>query len=439
MGEVDANNPAPNVAGMLSMRLNFAGRLREFETIPAEKPAGTAGAPFDETALFNATGYDAKTFTETAPEVVPMVAYDVRKAWVGPAPGLPDVQVRVEAASLAGKIAAVKVVFPWTKANREAPKIASGATLVGPLISMGLAIVAVVFGLIFAVRNLRKNRADRKGALRLAFVSGALGLVSWIGSAHPVATPAEWNLLLNALGDIMSTGIVLWLLYLALEPAVRSRWPQALVTWNRLLAGQFGDAQVGAHILTGAAIGLLLYLVLASLNWVDYQRDGVPFGNNLDGAETALSWIGATAKRLQMDLQSGFMVFFTIFGFRALWKRDYAAALSMAALFAVIGNNGIWNDQNPHLLLERLVLLTIFTVLALILIRLGMVSTVAALFFINTMDRINLGPGLKSWYTPYGLATMALLVGISVYAFWRSIGARTIGDVESEGQPLLSP
>ena len=71
-------------------------------------------------------------------------------------------------------------------------------------------------------------------------------------------------------------------------------------------------------------------------------------------------------------------------------------------LFAVIGNNGFWNDSNPHLLLERLVLLTIFAVLALILIRLGMVSTVAALFFINTIDRINLGPGLRSWYTPMG-------------------------------------
>ena len=32
------------------------------------------------------------------------------------------------------------------------------------------------------------------------------------------------------------------------------------------------------------------------------------------------------------------------------------------------------------------------------------------------------------WYTPYGLATMALLMSIAVYAFWRSIGTRTIGD-----------
>ena len=28
MGDVDVNNPAPTMAGMIDMRLNFAGRLR---------------------------------------------------------------------------------------------------------------------------------------------------------------------------------------------------------------------------------------------------------------------------------------------------------------------------------------------------------------------------------------------------------------------------
>jgi hypothetical protein len=97
-------------------------------------------------------------------------------------------------------------------------------------------------------------------------------------------------------------------------------------------------------------------------------------------------------------------------------------------LFAVIGNGGVWNDSGSHVLLGRLLLLLVFAVLALILIRMGMVSSIATIFFINTADRINLGPGLGGWYTPYGLATMALMIAIAVYAFWRSIGARTLGD-----------
>jgi serine/threonine-protein kinase len=433
LGAVDANDPAPTKARMVAMRLSFAGQLREFEAIPSEKPdGGAAGTPFDEVELFKAIGYDPAGFTQTTPELIPMVAYDLRKAWKGRMPGLPDVEVRVEAASLFGRMAAVKVVFPWTKAAREPGKPPAGAALIGPLATIGLAITAMLFGLIFAIRNLRRNRADKKGALRLALIAGLLVVLSWLGSAHHVASPKEWDLVFNAVGDAGFTGLAMWILYLALEPTVRSRWPQALITWNRLLAGRFSDAQLGAHILTGAAIGLMLRLSLMSLHWMDYHRDGVPFGNDLEGTGNPLAWMGVNAQSLQNGLVVGFILFFTIFGFRVLCKNDYAAALSTAALFAVIGNNGIWNDTNPNLLMERLLLLIIFAVLAWVLIRMGMVSSAAALFFINTPGHINLGPGLSSWYTPYGLATMALLMAIAVCAFWRSIGARTLDDKDAQ-------
>ncbi len=432
VGNVRFTNPAPVKAGMLEMQLGFGGQLREFQAVPAEKTSGAPGTSFDEAALFKAVGFDPAGFREAAPEWTPMVAYDVRKAWKGPVPGLTEVGVRIEAASLAGRISAVKVVFPWTKAEREPAKAPAGAALFGPMVAFAMTMTAVLFGLIFAIRNLRKNRADRKGAFRIAMVTGWLALVGWLGSVHHVASIDEWNLFGNAVADAAFTGLVLWILYLALEPAVRARWPQALVTWNRLLAGRFGDAQLGAHILTGAAIGLALRIVLSSQGWIKYRNDGVPFGNDLDGSEHVLSWIGANALTLQGALQTGFVVFFTIFGMRQLWKNDYAAAFSTAVMFAVVGNSGLWNHPNP--VVEGLLLLTIFAVLALILVRMGLVSSAAAILFINTPDRINLGPGLSGWYTPFGLATVALLVGIAVYAFWRSIGDRTLGD-EAEVRP----
>jgi serine/threonine-protein kinase len=425
-GDLDDGNPPPTTAGMIDMRLDFRGRLRDFEAIPAEKPTGVSGAPFDEAALFKAVGYDPAGFTETTPAWVPLVASDVRKAWKGPAPGLPDTEVRVEAASMGGKIAAVKVVFPWSKPRREAAKAATGGALVGSLVMIGLNCLAVLFGLIFAVRNLRKNRGDKKGALRLAIFSGLLTLVAWLGSAHHVAEPAEWNLFSNSAEDAVFGGVAFWVLYLALEPAVRARWPQALVTWNRLLAGKFGDAQLGAHVLTGAFIGLLLRVFLSSLGWADYRRDHVPFSNNTSGSENVLAWIGTNAQTVQGALATGFVVSFTIFGFRALWKNDYLAAGSTAVMFAFISNGGIWNHPNP--VIEAFLLLGIFFALALILVKMGMVCTAVTIFFINTPDRINLGWGPGAWYLGYGLATIALLAAIAVYAFWRSIGERTLGD-----------
>ena len=432
IGDVDPNTPAPTTTGMIEMGINLAGHLREFTAIPDEKGASDApGAPLDSAALFKAIGYDPASFTVTTPELIPSVAFDVRNAWKGPAPGLPGMEVRIEAASLAGKLTAVKVSFPWTKAKREPRKLPSGASLIGPLASIGLQLIGVFFGLIFAVRNWKLGRGDRKGAFRLALATGLLMMIVWMGSAHHVASPQEWSLFLSAVGDAGYGAFAMWILYLAIEPAVRSRWPQALVTWNRLLAGKFGDAQLGAHILTGAAIGAILRLFFASVGWIEYQRSHVPYDNVLSGTANALAWIGVSAQNLTSSLINGFLVFFMIFGFRVLWRNDYAAALTTAVMFALIGNGGIWNDTSPNLVLGRTLFLLLFVVLALILIRMGMVLTIASLFFLNTTGRISLGPGLSGWYTPYGLASMALLIAIAVYAFWRSIGEHTLEEEQS--------
>ena len=431
MGFVNPRNPSPTIGGMIEMHLNFGGRLRQMEVIPAEKlpPAAKPGAPFDEAAVFAAIGYKLSDFIETPPERVPLVAYDLRKAWKGLAPGLPDVEARIEAASLGGRVTSLMVVFPWTEARREPPKPETGGALYGPMVQMALAGMGVLFGLIFAVRNLRLNRGDKNGAFRLALVAGMLVFLNWIGTAHHVAGLDEWTFLVNAVGDAAYTGLIMWILYLALEPAVRARWPHALMTWNRLLAGQFGDAQVGAHILIGAAMGLALRLGLASLDLFDYGKTGLPTNNSLYGSGSALIWIGANAQTLQGALRTGFIVFFTIFGFRALWKNDYLAALTMAIFFAVIEGQGIWNRSNPWV--EGLIFTAIFFALALILLRMGMLANIAAIVFINTIERVNLGPRLNTWYTPYSLATMALLIAIAIYAFWRSIGSRTLDDADT--------
>jgi serine/threonine-protein kinase len=431
-GSVDSNNPAPTVAGMLDMVITFTGQLRRFEAIPPDRldsKAVSSAAPLDQTALFKAVGFDPATFTEAEPARIPMVAYDLRKAWIGPAPGLPGIEVRVEAASLAGRISSVLVEFPWTAARREPGKPDTGWALGGPIFEIGLSGLALLFALIFAVRNLRLNRADRKGAFRLALVVGFLSLGGWVGFAHHVPDLRESNLIINAIGDAMFVGILMWIVYLAIEPAVRSRWPHSLVTWNRLLAGRFGDAQLGAHILTGAAVGMALQIVLSTMDWFDYYRNGAPLGNDLGGYGSALNWLGANGRTLVGAVNTGFIVFFTIFGFRALWKNDYLAAVSMAVLMAVTSNNGVWNRPNPWL--TGTLLLVVFACLALALLRMGIVSSIAAVVFINTVGRINFGPRLNSWYTPYGLATAAFLLGIALYAFWRSIGSRTIADVDS--------
>ena len=62
------------------------------------------------------------------------------------------------------------------------------------------------------------------------------------------------------------------------------------------------------------------------------------------------------------------------------------------------------------------------------LLRYGLVTIIAAAFFIDTLDGIGLGVDWKTWDAPAGLANVALLLGIAVYAFWSSLGSRDLFD-----------
>ena len=55
---------------------------------------------------------------------------------------------------------------------------------------------------------------------------------------------------------------MVWLLYLAVEPFVRRRWPQTIVSWSRILGGKLRDPLVGGDILIGVAFGLFWALLL---------------------------------------------------------------------------------------------------------------------------------------------------------------------------------
>ena len=97
--------------------------------------------------------------------------------------------------------------------------------------------MGLVFVVLLARRNWRLGRTDRRGALRIAAAKLVLGLVVWMGFVHPVQGEQMIFYFFLAAAEWITISAMIWLLYLALEPAVRSRWPHSLSTWNRVLAG----------------------------------------------------------------------------------------------------------------------------------------------------------------------------------------------------------
>ena len=416
-GLVTPDNPPPTQPGMVRVLLDGAGRLREFSAIPYSDGGALKEAVAPD-AVFRAVGLDLAAFSETTPAALPESPTDQLRAWKGPHPGIPKTEATVQIGSWKGRVTYVKVGSPWDlPAKVSQPQ----SSLLSRILFFLLAI-SLFFTVLLARRNWKLGRVDRKGALRLAVVRFALAMAVWIGTVHWVP---DGGMLFQSSGDWLLSGALLWILYLALEPELRARWPHSIVTWNRLLAGQWRDAQVGAHILIGSTVGVLLWLS-AELIQIWFGKPGVL------GSEGGLSitlgsraWLATHAATLGTALPGGFILFLSIFGLRMWLRRDLWAALLAAAIGVLfnINSNGV-NFTDLRIMLP--IYFFLFTVLIFVLLRLGLVAAFAALFFVNTCGKIVVGSDWTTWYAPYGLATLALLLSIAIFAFWRSLGAREL-------------
>ncbi len=95
---------------------------------------------------------------------------------------------------------------------------------------------AVVLGAFFlARRNLRLSRGDEVGAFKLALVLCLMHVVAGLMTAHLSYDVATTLLTLGLLiGRGLLLGMVVYAIYMALEPDVRRRWPETLIAWSRV-------------------------------------------------------------------------------------------------------------------------------------------------------------------------------------------------------------
>ena len=152
-----------------------------------------------------------------------------------------------------GHVVQAHVAFPYMRTRAGGVRNSfAGVTTAGSTILLWL---GGFFVLLLAVRNWRLDRADHQGAWRIAAACFVLRFVAWAGNVHAASLTDLLDFGRTAIAQGLLLAAVLWLVYLALEPAVRARWPHSIMTWNRVLAGRWLDAQVGSHILIGAAAG----------------------------------------------------------------------------------------------------------------------------------------------------------------------------------------
>lgn len=310
------NGAHSDVASSGVVVVDIHGRLRLLAVrLPvaagAAADASPAGPPF--AAALAATGFADYPRRPLELPWVPGVWGEVRQAWEVAHPEGP---VRVWLAGTAdGRLSYLEMqhelprgaqIFPWSPEPESRlppppgtpqPQPESFAGVVRLLALLGLAVAAAV-----AWRNRRRERADERGALRFA---GLLMAATLIGVPADAVAGFGFTAghFFDVLGLALVRGLLGWLFYLALEPAIRRRRPRAAIAWSRLLQGRLRDPLVAREVLLGLAVGApLAGLGLAESWWRWRTGDPVFFFEflvepGLSGSPLTVlaAWISALA------------------------------------------------------------------------------------------------------------------------------------------------
>jgi predicted Ser/Thr protein kinase len=422
----EPGDPPNDISGMCQIFFDTLGHLLEFECVPPQFESSTnpASAPNWE-PLFTAAGFDPHAFRAVPPQWTELVEADTRSAWVGNWPGHPDIPLRVEAGAFRGVPVYFKTISPWDKPDRMQAEKSSTADIVSGSVLLTLFAATVICGILLARRNLRAGRGDRSGAFRVAI---AVFLMTWTSAtlfAHHVPTFHEFLVFCIATGWALFFGAVVWLLYLALEPHVRRRWPNSLISWTRLLTGQVRDPVVGRDLLLGMATGLFWALadrvtVLAP-QWMGKMP--APPVRALD-----LVQLGGGTRIVLADLLLNVTIFvfgalaffFVFFLLRLLTRREWLAAL-LAIAFIVL----------PSMFGQRPVVNTIESALVLgiallVLIRFGLLALIVTLTLQNALGAFPLTAHLSAWYAEPTIFVFSVLLVIAILAFYTSTAGKPL-------------
>jgi serine/threonine-protein kinase len=420
-GRVTPIDPAPVLPGMASVVLDPTGRLVEFARVPdrqREAPSKTREA--DCRLVFEEAKLDWGSARATVPKWAPPFFAEQRLAWEIPNPDQPDSPQRVEAALDQGQVVYFKLFRgPWDQPDAPRGPLQPEPRLFQYLYA-ALFCLVVVGASWLARRNLRLGLGDSTGASRLAIFLFACHMICMaLVADHVPSFPEEAVWLMKAIGFAGLWSGLCWLLYFALEPYVRRRWPWRMISWNRLLAGRFRDPMVGRDLLIGGLLGIFLTLML-QLGVVLPPFFGRP------SPLPILTWPSAFTNvpfHLMMELppaiKDELQWFFLLFLLVLFVRREWLASILVFSTILIY-----YLVQEPELHVFWVALLGATVIASLyVTLRFGLLAATVGLFFCYFLYQIPLSFDFSSWYGWQSLIYMLWPIVLTGIGFFIARGA----------------
>jgi len=435
---ITKNHPPFIVSGMASIMLDTDGRLVELAVIPPQTDdiiTQNTRQFSDWESLFEEADLDMSLFQSSEPVYNAHLHCDQRVAWDGYFDDQPDVPIRIEAGSYRDKPNFFKITGPWSQTT---PPVTSSSFIYKQVFNYVFVIIIllVIFGsIVLAWKNLKLKRGDRKGAFRASLFYLLCGFLAWLlGTTHINDPWYELDRNEVGTGRVLYYAGFLWLLYMAFEPYVRRRWPHTLISWTRLLMGRFRDPLVGRDILIGCVFGIGFVfswrLSLIVPTWTG-ELPPLPVYPFTDFSMMLSSTLSST--NLLSELIKPWYMFiaiwhmFVIFALRILLRKQWIAVVAYVMIFSVMFSmiGPVWSS-NIARLLNMLCYATWLILLALVLLRFGLLALVVAMLFHMRFIDLRVTFDFSAWYASGSLIILLFLTSIAVYGFHTALAGRPL-------------
>jgi hypothetical protein len=413
--QVTESDPPPTTSGMINVELDPLGRLIRFEAVPSSGPQ-TSSATLDWSTLLAQAGLDAAAFSPAEPQWLPPSFADARMSLAESKPERPDRPLRVEAASASGRPVFFELAGPWSRP----PRTARPAELTGVRRDFDLLflLLLVVGGALIARRNWRLGRSDRRGAMRLTAFVFVCSMLTWAFLTTHVASDSELALLLLGASVALFLAGVSWLMYVALEPLIRRRWPDSLIAWTRLLSGRLSDPLVGRVLLAGALLGVFGAISgeLRELARRAFEATPpippFPWDPTLRGPRAVMSHFVNPAVAMFFALATA-LLFFLL---RAVLRKEWLAASVFVLFFAVPSflNDGVISGAFG---------LVVAAAYIFVFLHFGLLAWVFANYFGHCLQ-FPLTTDSSAWYAGTSLFVLLILAALAVYGFRIALAGR---------------
>jgi serine/threonine-protein kinase len=224
--------------------------------------------------------------------------------------------------------------------------------------------------------------------------------------------------LLRTTASTLFEGVMLWVLYLALEPYVRKRWPETIVSWTRVLAGRFRDPLVGRDILLGCLLGVATRTLSNAPRWLGFDPRR-PESFRLPTLTSTRHLFGEFFDGQIHSLITPMLFLVLLLLFGIVLRRLAMAAGAVLVLFGLLGwaIGQHWLDPVIFLLLAAAVLLS--------LTRFGLLATTVLFATENALD-FCITQNLFAWYGAGTILAVVWILAIAGYGFYISFAGRPV-------------